>query len=215
MLTVKGNDNYKLMSNFGFEFDRIVVIESLPEHEKQIRDGILMSSGEYYSQILFPYCIKMREDSFPFELVYINSKEELFNRLDVICNEIKKSNEYPLIHFEVHGTEEQDGIMLMNGDFVDWATLLDNLTTINELTANNLFVIFATCSGAFNLQYIMPRNRIFPYYAALAPDNPEYPVCLEQRYSIFYLDLLIGGDVENSIRNIIKEDGYARIILST
>jgi|GEM_PF-4927976 len=203
------------MKYFGFEFDKVIVIESLPEHEKQIRDGQLLSSGEYYTKIFFPYCNKLRDEPFSFELAHVNSKHELLHKLDLICEKIKLDDEYPLIYFEIHGTENKDGLTICNGDFVDWRTLLDKLTNINILTANNLFVIFATCSGAFNLQYIMPRETVFPYYAALAPDNPEYPVFLEQRYSLFYLDLMIGGDVENAIRQTITENGYARIILST
>ncbi|MET3125844.1 hypothetical protein ABID42_000946 [Arcicella rosea] len=208
-------NNNKVMNNFGFEFDKIIIIESLPEHEKQIRDGILMSSGEYYTQTLFPYCSKMRNESFSYELVSVSSRDELLYKLDEICDEIKKSNEYPLIHFEIHGTEEQNGITVKNGDFVDWTTLLAKLTNINELTVNNLFVIFATCSGAFNLKYIMPRETVFPYYAALAPDDPDFPVFLEERYSLFYLDLLIGGDIKNAIEKINKADGHSNIIFST
>ena len=202
------------MNPFGFDFDKIIIIESLPDHERQIRNESLLSSGEYYTQILFPYCEKIRKVKFDFELKKVQSGKNLMSTLDLIHEETKNSNTYPLIHFEVHGREEQDGVTLKNNDFVDWESLLGKLTEINAVTANNLFVIFATCSGAFNLKYIMPRDRVFPYYAALAPDNPDYPIFLEQRYSLFYLDLLIGNGVESAIKEIVKESGHSKIIFS-
>ena len=203
------------MNRFGFECDKIILIESLPDHERQERNGRLMSSGEYYTEVLFPYCNQIREESIGFELKVVDSAAELFGYIDMVCGNIQELDEIPLIHFEIHGREQQDGITLKNGDFVDWQALLNKLTDINVASANNLFVIFATCSGAFNLKYIMPRERPFPYYAAIAPDNPEYPIFLEQKYSLFYIGLIIDEDIEKAFKEVLKHEGFSRIIPST
>jgi hypothetical protein len=203
------------MKYLGFEFNKIIIIESLPKHEDQIRNGSEISSGEYYTTEFFPYCNTLRDEAIPFELIKVNSKDELLRTLQSINEEIKENGQYPILHFEIHGTENQDSISINNGDFLGWRVLLDVLTEINISTSNNLFVIFATCSGAFNLKYIMPRETAFPYYAALAPDNPDMPILLEERYSLFYLDLLVSGNLENAFRMVTQESRYARIILST
>ena len=104
---------------------------------------------------------------------------------------------------------------MKNGDFVNWHDFLDKLTDINVASANNLFVVFATCSGAFNLKYVMPRERPFPYYAAIAPEKPDFPIFLEQKYSLFYIALIIDGDVERAFKEVINGEGYSRIIPST
>lgn len=203
------------MNRFGFVCDKIIVIESLPDHEKQKRNGRLMSSGEYYIEELFPYCNKFREEPFDFELKTVDSANDLYQYLDLVCRNIKNSGQIPLIHFEVHGRDKQDGITMKNGDFIDWTALLDKLTNINVASANNLFVIFATCSGAFNLKYIMPRERPFPYYAAIAPDKPDFPIFLEQKYCLFYIALIIDGDTEKAFKEVLVNEGYSKIIPST
>lgn len=203
------------MNTFGFQCDKVIIIESLPDEERQIRDGKLMSSGEYYIENLFPYCNSFREQPVQTDLRVADSALELFNHLDSICKRVHDVDEIPLIHFEIHGRDQKDGMTLKNGDFVDWHTLLEKLTDINVASANHLFVVFATCSGAFNIKYIMPRERPFPYYAAIAPDKPDFPIFLEQRYSLFYISMIIDGDMEKAFKDVISGEGYARIISST
>lgn len=101
---------------------------------------------------------------------------------------------------------------MKNGDFVNWSTLLEKLTDINIATVNNLFVIFATCSAASNIQYIWPREKPFPYYTAIAPEKPEFPVFLELKYSLFYMGLIIDENMEVAFREVIKDEGYSKII---
>src|SRR3989339_50730 len=203
------------MNRFGFDCDKIIIIESLPDHERQLLNGKLMSAGEYYIEDLFPYCNQFRTEPIGFEIIRVDSSAQLFDTLRNICSNTGKLDEIPLIHFEIHGREEQDGITLKNGDVVMWSDLLDKLTDINEASANNLFIIFATCSGAFNLKYIMPRERPFPYYAAIAPDKPDYPIFLEQKYSLFYIALIIDDDIEKAFKEVTNGVGYSQIIPST
>ena len=203
------------MNKFGFECDKIILIESLPDVERQIRHGRLMSSGEYYIEDLFPYCNSFGVERVEFEMRVADSALQLFEHLDAICKRVKDFDEIPLIHFEVHGRDQQDGITLKNGDIVNWSDLLEKLTDINVASGNHLFVVFATCSGAFNINYILPRERPFPYYAAIAPDNPDFPILLEQRYSLFYISLIIYGDMENAIKEAVMGKGYSQIVLST
>lgn len=203
------------MNRFGFQCDKIILIESLPDYERQIRDGKLMSSGEYYIENLFPYCNSFREEPVEFELKVADSASHLFEHLTMICKRVHDFEEIPLIHFEIHGRDQQDGVTLKNDDFVGWHDLLEKLTDINVASANHLFVIFATCSGAFNIKYIMPRERPFPYYAAIAPDKLDFPIFLEQRYSLFYISLIIDGDMEKAFKEVVNGKGYSRIIPST
>jgi uncharacterized coiled-coil DUF342 family protein len=83
------------MNQFGFECDKIIVIESLPDREKQKRNGRLMSSGEYYTQELFPYCNKFREKPIDFELKVVNSSKDLNQYLESVCKNIKELDEVP------------------------------------------------------------------------------------------------------------------------
>ena len=203
------------MNKFGFQCDKIVLIESLPDHEKQQRNGKLMSYGEHYVEEIFPSCNKLRSEPFAYELKTVNSALDLYQYMDLLCRKVDLLDEFPLIHFEVHGASSGDGIVTKNGDFIHWTSLLDKLRCINRASANNLFVVFATCSGVLNLNYIDIRKYPFPYYAAIAPDNPDLPIFLENKYVRFYGDFLVCGDIEAAFREVINKEGYSQIIPST
>ncbi|AUD03275.1 hypothetical protein [Spirosoma pollinicola] len=131
------------MGTLGFEFGKIYIIESLPETEASIRDGQKTTSGEYFARKLIPYCNTVSQKQVEFQLCKVSSAKEL---QDVLMS-IKKvaKHEYPLIHFEIHGTEGQDGIALINKDVVYWPELLHSLRSINIECDNNLLVLLATC----------------------------------------------------------------------
>jgi hypothetical protein len=203
------------MNKFGFNFNKIIVIESLPDHEKAARGAEVCSAGEYFQNQLFPYCNSFKENRIQTELYKVNSKNDFLKLLDDIAIDVTKYASNPILHFEIHGREEKDGLTLNNSDFVDWKLLHGKLTVINEKTLNNLFVLFATCSGAFNIKSILPRDKIFPYYAAAAPESPEFPAFLEQSYSLFYISLLVDLNVENAFKELQNSEGYSKIIIST
>lgn len=204
------------MPLFGFKIDKIYLIESLPENEKSDRDGKLMSSGDYYHEILLSYHDKIsRRGGIEHELQKCCTPSELLHCLNKICAEVRNNGWSPLIHFEIHGTEDNSGITLANGESVKWKIVIDELTKINIESANNLLVIFATCSGVYNLHHVKPRNSAFPYYSMIAPDNIDFPILLEERLTEFYLRLFSGEDFMDNIHKLEEAGRYSNLRFST
>lgn len=181
----------------GFEFSKIYVLESLPPHEEQ--------TGEYLVNDLFPYCnLHLEGVQLKFELLKIENKIEL---LSAFCKiEEESETELPLIHFEIHGREEQDGMQLRNRDVVLWGEVIDRLQRINKKAYCNLFLVMAVCSGA----HIFKSNEILrsplPFYGVVGPNSPEYPIVLQCKYSWFYQELLVNMNGDAAVKKLNEEN---------
>ena len=204
------------MKRFGFQFNRIYLIESLPESEKADRDGELMSSGEYFNNILFKYHSRIAQGRrLDHSLIQCSTSGDLLSAINTVIQDACMHGVLPLIHFEVHGTEDETGVTLLNGEIVTWARIISELTKVNVACANNLMTIFSTCNGAKNLEHVKPINSAFPYYSVLAPDNIDYPVLMEERLTRFYLGVFSGEDFATVIQEVTAASKYATFRFST
>lgn len=202
----------QINNTFGVEFDKIIIIESLPDYEIEKRLN-KQSSGEYLKNEVFPFCNSFSEVNF--ELIKVNSKVELIKVLNKIADETNE-NSYPFLHFEIHGRENQDGLTLNNNDIMKWGEFLNEIRPINIKCLNNLFIFLAVCSGAHIIKDIIPDGRPFPYYAMIGPDKPDLAICIEEKYSIFYMQLLIDCDAKLALSSLNDNpNGFSKMVLST
>jgi len=141
------------------KIDKVYIVESLSRDEKTGTSlhGHICSSGKFSST----------------NTIYweINSKRELFDKLDIINSE-SESNQGVVLDIESHGSI--NGLFLLNGDLVEWYEITEKLRAINITTVMGLVVIFSCCSGAqYLLNGINVLQRI-PFYLFFAPDREIY-----------------------------------------
>lgn len=54
-----------------------------------------------------------------------------------------------LLHLEMHGSSDLEGLVLADGSFINWTELVDLFREININLCDKLFVTMATCNGRY------------------------------------------------------------------
>lgn len=95
-----------------FTFNKLYVIESL-------QNGDQLTGTELYNDLL-----KWKEfehdGKFKAELLTINNKVDFFNLLNSIKQECIEQRCFPMIHLEMHGSSDHDGLVLKSKELVSW-----------------------------------------------------------------------------------------------
>lgn len=110
--------------------------------------------------------------------------------------QVKSSGLKPLIHFEMHGTEE--GLLLNSGETILWKNLETYLRDLNIRLRNNLFVSVSTCYGGclldvYNLQ--LPCS----FYGYIGPMGEVSMRGLNSCFIEFYDALFDTGSITEAI----------------
>ncbi len=75
----------------------------------------------------------------------INSKNNLIVLLKDYQEKANDMNGGVLFHFDMHGHNELEGLILSDDSLVKWKELADLLRHINIVTSNKLFITMGTC----------------------------------------------------------------------
>ncbi|MBC8402925.1 MAG: hypothetical protein H8E14_15675 [Candidatus Marinimicrobia bacterium] len=173
-------------------FNKVIIIQSL-------------SAGNYKSgNILYEDSLKWKEltlHNLKVEFICIDNKVELKKIFKKIKDEAILYNLYPLLHFDMHGSREKDGLILSNGDFISWWDLKDDLTDINISTANNLFITLATCYGGFLYKILGTYDRA-PFWGLIAPLDIIESYYVSVNFNVFYNELLTSFDYKKAIEKL-------------
>ena len=89
------------------------------------------------------------------------------------------------IHLEIHGDNNQRGLVLASGELVDWEYLVDLFRPINIKIGGLLLVTMAVCFGAAIISYIDPKQRA-PYLCVLGASKTLYVTELADAFEAFY-----------------------------
>jgi len=176
--------------NDTISFNRIYVIQSLPDNETQTGSN------------LFNDIISRRQlqfDHLSSELIDIPDKRSLFKQLDKIAGLFHSNGIVPYLHFEMHGSTK--GLSFKSGERILWGELRPLLSAINARINNNLFVSLATCYGAFLINAIDPLDRI-PFYAFVGPIDEIKVGELEADWETYFNCLLNTRDFGTAIKEI-------------
>lgn len=169
-------------------FNKIFVIESLPADEPQ-------TGSDLHNDI-----IRRRlwaHENITSEICKINSKQEFYDLMVSIENQVENENVIPYLHFETHGN--LDGFFLNSAEQVHWVELNSNLVEINFKTKNKLWISLATCYGAYiYTTYSLVRPAPFyGYIGALTELHIEdIPVSFERYFEV----LLNSFDMEAAVK---------------
>lgn len=177
-----------------FNFNKIYVIESLDSNKER------QTGKELYDDLL-----KWKEyehnGKLQAELIQVQSKKELFKNLNRIADDCEKLNIKPILHIEIHGNTE--GLSLISGEFVSWPELYDNLSRINSIIGNHLFLTLAVCYGAYLMSQIKLAKPA-PFFGFIGSFDKLQVDDLMIRYNEFYKEFFTSFNFHQAIQNLFK-----------
>lgn len=177
------------------EFNRIYVIESLPDGEEKTGTAL-------YNDLL--RWQENRYEGFSSILIEPQNKNDWNEKLKLILDEA--SNGFlPIIHFEIHGSTNKDGLVLVSGELVSWCEMRQQLVEINIASRMNLFVSLAVCHGAYLLTQYHLDQRAFCYgvlgsFDAIPIDD------LKIRFQEFYQELFETFSITKAYQRLLNSN---------
>lgn len=177
----------------GFEFNKVYVIESLDEKEDTL------TGQELYNDLLRwkEYQVKY----FKSELIQVENRKEFFEKIEVIKDECTTKGQYPIIHFEIHGSEDKTGLVLNSGELIKWTELYQDLIEINSIIGNNLFMTLAVCHGAYIMELIK-INKPSPFWGFIGSFETIEESDIMIRYNEFYHEFLKNFDLDVATKRL-------------
>ncbi|MGL1886203.1 MAG: hypothetical protein OCD76_06785 [Reichenbachiella sp.] len=162
-------------------FNTIYVIQSLDSDERQtglnLFENVLKYKTWQYSNINV-------------EVYDTANLKETLSLLEHVKSQVLEQNTLPYLHFEIHGSENRDGLVLRSGELLNWLVLADYLRDINIASQNNLFISMATCYGAYLIKAFDQFNKPCPFYGFIGPTDNIGNRDLEDSYSEYFTTLL-------------------------
>lgn len=169
-------------------FNKMYVIESLPEHQ--------MKTGQaLYDHILM--WADVRLGILKTELIQPSNPDQFLEALSKVAADVSQNGIYPIVHIDSHG--DKSGLVLPKGDHLDWGVMYEALLDINIPCRNNLFLVLATCQGAYLGQIMVPTRRA-PCWGLVGPDRPVSFGDMSLAFNKFYEELFASLDGNMAIR---------------
>ena len=179
----------------GFEFNKVYVIESLDDKTEKL------TGKELYEDLL--RWKEFQITDFKAEYIPITHRTDFFKVLESIKDECTTKGQYPILHFEIHGSSDKSGLVLKSEELITWQELYQDLVDLNSIIGNNLFITMAVCHGAYIMELIKINNPA-PYWGFVGSfDEIKVPDLLI-RYNEFYAEFLREFNLTKSIENLHK-----------
>lgn len=177
-----------------FNFNKIYVIESLDSNKEK------QTGKELYNDLL-RWKEQEHNGKLQAELIQIENKKEFFKCLTSIADDCEKTNLMPILHIEIHGNTE--GLSLISGEFVYWSELCDNLSHINSIIGNHLFMTLAVCNGAYLMSQIKLAKPA-PFFGFIGSFDSLKAEDIMIRYSEFYKEFFTSFNFSQAIQNLFN-----------
>ncbi|MEA5458612.1 hypothetical protein VB796_06170 [Arcicella sp. LKC2W] len=175
-----------------FEFNKVYVLESLKQGER-------LTGKELYEDLLNRKAYLITD--FEAEYISINNKEDFWKALEKIKDKCITEGQYPILHFEIHGSKDKDGLVLNSGELIGWDELYPNLVYLNSIMGNNLFITLAVCYGAFIMELIK-IEKAAPYWGFIGSFEEILPDDLSICYNDFYNEFLTNYNLNEAIKKL-------------
>lgn len=179
-----------------FRFNTLYVIESLPDSESQT------------GQILYKDIVRRSSERTGLhhtKLMRLDNKASFIEGFKTIELYAKKGF-HPFIHFEIHGSNQKNGLILKSGEIIYWNELASLTRQINIITNNNLVVSLATCYGAYFLAEIQILEAA-PFCGCVATTGKLYEDEIIARFTIFFETLFEGTNFDLAVDRLNTTDG--------
>lgn len=179
-----------------FQFNTIYIIESLPDNEHQ--------TGE----MLFNDIVKRNAERTGLhhtKLLKLDTKVSFITGLETIKSYSLKGF-HPFIHFEIHGSNKKNGLILKSGEIILWKELANLTRQINIITKNNLVISFATCYGAYFLSEIKALESA-PFCGCVSTTGILYEDEIITRFTKFFETLFEVKNFDLAVERLNTTDG--------
>lgn len=131
----------------------IILIESLEK-----KDGINFTGETLYNDV-----IKRRIDLYEKDINHnfhkVDSKSDFIELMTYYSVNSEYMDGGIVFHLEVHGDEKLKGIILSNGEIIEWEEISDLLRPINISTCNKVFLTLGICNGRFLYKGVDPYKK--------------------------------------------------------
>jgi hypothetical protein len=134
-----------------------------------------------------------------------HSKEELIELLKYFQYNASLLTGGILIHLEMHGDADLKGLILSNGELIEWKELVDLFRPINIITSNKLFITMATCNGRFLYKGVDPYQKS-PYSGFISASTAVNSTEIVDKFSILFEHLIEGGNLVNAYLEMEKTE---------
>lgn len=174
----------------------IVIIESLHEERKTGKE-------------LYDDCVKRRidlqEKDFTHNYHSINTKNDFFEILKYYIHNCPYMDGGILIHLEMHGDENKNGLILSDGSLITWTELNDLFREINIITKDQLFITMATCFGRYLYLGIDPYKKS-PFSGYISASVAVYPSEIIDKFLILFENLIEKGNLVEAYLEMEKSE---------
>lgn len=176
-----------------FKFNKIYVIESLQDERqtgKELYDDIINRRSCNHSALDTEY-------------VQVLSLEDWSFTIKRIIQEVKDAQVIPILHLELHGSSNHDGLVLAKGDLIPWRDFVSDMRCINIETQNNLFITMGVCFG-MEILFHTSLEEPSPFFGIIASLYALQNSDILIRYSEFYDEFLQSFDIAKSLLRLFK-----------
>lgn len=135
------------------------------------------------------------------ELIIANTKREFINFLVRVSYEAETTELFPIIHLEIHGSDDKKGLILNSGEFTSWEEIKPELTRINVAVKNNLLVTLAVCHGAYLIFILRPTDRA-PVWGLVGPVIKVNTQDVAISFNAFYDELLTSFNGDRAVKKL-------------
>lgn len=176
-----------------FKFNKIFIIESLG-------GSTLQQTGEglYNDYIRWKTQPTDKLDS---QFFKVQHKKEFIESFDEIQKQQSEYGILPFIHFEIHGSEKRDGLILKSGELISWQELADLTRKINVISKNNLVISLATCYGAF-FKIQIKLTKPAPFCGCVATINKTNTAEIEISFKPFFEVIFSSTDFTLAVKKL-------------
>lgn len=176
-----------------FKFNKIYVIESLLNERqtgKELYDDIIKRRSYCHSDLVTEY-------------VQVLSLKDWGCTIERITQEVRDNHAIPILHLELHGCNNHDGLVLADRNLISWSNFVSDMRCINIEIQNNLLITMGICSG-MDILYYTSLEDPSPFFGIIgslyALQNDDIYI----RYSDFYDEFLQSFDITKSLQCLFR-----------
>jgi hypothetical protein len=190
-------ENY---TNLDTEYDSIVIFDMLSDSER--KSDMISEKLEIF----------IRQNKYSVILFKLTTKEELFEKLGNLLDNVKQGEKY-MFHFVCHGNTNGIGFKHTN-EFIPWKLLEDNLIQINSNSNNSLVLNMTSCFGIHAIKTVNPFSSDRAFFGLIGYDGTLQKLLGIKANERYYNLLMNGWKINDAIKDIVSyfSDGNFKCI---
>jgi len=170
------------------DIKHIIVFESLTEE-----DGHTFTGEALYNDTI-KRRIDLLEKDFTHNFHKVGTKNDFIEFVKFYQVNSPYMNGGIVFHFEMHGDEALNGLVLSNGELITWKEIVDLLRPINITTSNKLFITMGTCNGRYLYKGVDPYKKS-PYSGYISASSTVKADEIYEKFGNLFEELIDNGNI--------------------